>query len=46
MTKTVPFESHVITALANHERLIQQIGQMKRQISAHLVCSLRNKISA
>ena len=47
MTKTVPFESHVITALANHERLIQQIGQMKRQISAHLAeCPVMKKINS
>ena len=32
MKQTVPFETRVITALANHERLLQQVGQMKKQI--------------
>ena len=47
MTKTVPFESRVITALANHERLLQQIGQMKKQITAHLSeCPVMKKVNS
>lgn len=36
MKQAIPFETRVITALANHERLLQQVGQMKKQIGAHL----------
>lgn len=36
MKQVIPFETRVITALANHERLLQQVGQMKKQIGAHL----------
>lgn len=30
------FEARVVVALAKHEVLLQQLGQMKKQISAHL----------
>jgi hypothetical protein len=44
MKKAVPFETRVITALANHERLLQQVGQMKKQIGAHLAeCPVMKK---
>ena len=44
MKQAVPFETRVITALANHERLLQQVGQMKKQIGAHLAeCPVMKK---
>ena len=46
MTNAALFETRVITALANHERLLQQIGQMKKQITAHLArCSVMKKVN-
>ncbi|QLG93739.1 hypothetical protein HZF02_18055 [Pseudomonas yamanorum] len=36
MKQAIPFQTRVITALANHERLLQQVAQMKKQIGAHL----------
>ena len=47
MTKNIPLESRVITQLANHERLLQQIGQMKKQITAHLAkCPVMKKVNS
>ncbi|SBW79864.1 hypothetical protein PVE_R1G1978 [Pseudomonas veronii 1YdBTEX2] len=44
MKQAIPFETRVITALANHERLLQQVGQMKKQIGAHLAeCPVMKK---
>lgn len=44
MKQTIPFETRVITALANHERVLQQVGQMKKQIGAHLAeCPVMKK---
>lgn len=44
MKQVIPFETRVITALANHERLLQQVGQMKKQIGAHLAeCPVMKK---
>jgi hypothetical protein len=44
MKQAIPFETRVITALANHERLLQQVGQMKNQIGAHLAeCPVMKK---
>lgn len=46
MKQVIPFETRVITALANHERLLQQVGQMKKQIGAHLAeCPVMKKAS-
>ena len=46
MKQAIPFETRVITALANHERLLQQIGQMKKQIGAHLAeCPVMKKVN-
>jgi hypothetical protein len=46
MKQVIPFEARVITALANHERLLQQVGQMKKQIGAHLAeCPVMKKAS-
>lgn len=36
MKQAIPLETRVITALANHERLLQRVSQMKKQIGAHL----------
>lgn len=39
-----PTESRFVIALANHERLLQQVGQMKKQIGAHLAeCPVMKK---
>lgn len=44
MKQVIPFETRVVTALANHERLLQQVGQMKKQIGAHLAeCPVMKK---
>lgn len=44
MKQAIPFETRVITALANHERLLQQVGQMKKQIGAYLAeCPVMKK---
>ena len=44
MKQAIPFEARVINALANHERLLQQVGQMKKQIGAHLAeCPVMKK---
>jgi len=44
MKQAIPLETRVITALANHERLLQQVGQMKKQIGAHLAeCPVMKK---
>lgn len=37
MSKTATLESKVVAALANHERLLQQVGQMKTQITENLL---------
>lgn len=47
MTKPTSLESRVLIALANHERLLQQIGQMKKQITAHLAeCPVMKKVNS
>ena len=37
MTKAISLESRIIASLANHERLLQQVGQMKKQIGENLL---------
>lgn len=44
MKQAIPFEARVIAALANHERLLQQVGLMKKQIGEHInACPIMKK---
>lgn len=44
MNKSITFEAKVIASLANHERLLQQNADMKKQISKHLNgCPIQKK---
>ena len=44
MKQVIPLETRVMSALANHERLLQQVSQMKKQIGAHLAeCPVMQK---